>query len=494
MEARTVFGLSLVVVALVLWWLSNRQNSAGDRWLDRAEKIGSLVMAIAGLGLLLFPALGGSDAGDSEAGSVQIDGDFVDSVLINGGNVESLVINEGDSAEERERKRLEREYIILAFASRAASALDAWLVSVDAALESDDFAERLETVRQELAPVAAENLSRAYDTLLAESMVNGLRVNLASEPLPDLEDEFALLLVAESDVTASDFLFLLDQLEEADQAAETLLADLDAVVAEDGICQAADWEAYRFETIDLSHRRLGSRSATAYYAAQAVVAAVDSDVVEATDPFDQLQILQPAGLMKGDDLDVAIVAEVDKAEGIVDEQGSLVTRAEALRDGDLTCLAAIDDELVVDDGDTWDEVVAKAISLRDLGRYGEAVEAFERYRQLFSPTDPTAEAYAATARQFTERVAVGEMPTKAIYVFRVQRGSAADGIVVESDIIIGINDRDVMGQEGFENVMATRDPAVVTRLVVLRLADGRFDRLELELPPADVLGLGVMSI
>ncbi len=514
MDMRTAFGLGLIAAAIVLWWLSNRQSTSGD-WLDRAEKVGSLVSAIAGLGLLLFPALESSSAGKSQAGDVTIGGDFVDGVLITGGYVESLVINEGDSAEERERKRLEREHTILALTTRATSALDGRLVAVDATLKSDDFAERLDAVREEVAPGAAEDLSQAYDTLLAESAVGGLRTSLASEPLPELEDEYARLLVADSDVSESDFLFMLDQLNEAGRAADSLLDRLDSATRAGvmtqgrrsrvarpsgsstpyvGTCQASEWEAYHLATVDLADRQLGSQSALAYLAAQAVIADVDQGVVEAAAPFRELQVLRPAGQMAAEEVSAALAVAAAEIERLGLEERQLLEIADELRDGDLACLARTDDELIVVDGDTWETVIGKAISLRDLGRYGEAIEAFERYGQMFGSTDPTAETYSAIAQEFTEWIAVGETPARGIYVFHVESGLAADGVVLESDIIIGIDGREVASKEEFEAAMSDRDVDEATELVVLRFGDGRFARLELELPPSSTFGLGVMSI
>ncbi|MEM7326357.1 MAG: PDZ domain-containing protein [Actinomycetota bacterium] len=496
MGARTWFGLILVLLAGLLWYMSRR--SAGSErdphWLDRAEKIGSLTMAATGIGLLIFSPLFGADDDASETTSVEIDGDFVDSVLITGGHVESLVVNQGDSPEEQERKRLQREYTILAFADRAASALDGRLVLVDAALESDDYAERLDAIREQVAPGAADDLSDAYDTLLAESLVSDLRSMLADEPLPSLDPQFASTLVDGSAVSEASFLLLLDQLDEAEGAIDLLLADLDKLAEEETDCNAEAWFSYREQAVALSRRWLENRSSFAYYAAQQVMAAVDPSATQTVEPFTELLVLRPVGISSGSELG-ATLTEIDEvSEQLTKDLQDHLTTGRALNDSDLDCLASINDDLVVNDDDTWDQVVWKAISLRDLGRYQDAVAAFIRYGELFSPTDQTAAAYAETAVQFTERIAVGGSPTKAVYVFAVEPDSPSDGLVKESDIIVRINDRDIAGPPDFETAVATRDKSAPLVLVVLRLDGGRFVEQTVLLEPNDGFGLGIMPI
>ena len=61
-----------------------------------------------------------------------------------------------------------------------------------------------------------------------------------------------------------------------------------------------------------------------------------------------------------------------------------------LRNAKLERYKEINELLKTEPTDSWNEVVVKAISLRQLGRITEAVAAFSRYGEMFSKTDPTA--------------------------------------------------------------------------------------------------------
>jgi S1-C subfamily serine protease len=181
----------------------------------------------------------------------------------------------------------------------------------------------------------------------------------------------------------------------------------------------------------------------------------------------------------------------------------LVDRGEALLQGDIDGYADLEDELTVQPDDTWDIVVAKAISLRQLGRTEDAVAAFGQYGQLFTAADPTAAPYAATAQAFTRQMDEVGVVDGAVYIFTLHANSPARAAGVQvGDIIVALDAQPVRSVSDYQDAIEGAASGVPVTLDVVRMQQGgTFQQLPITIDvPANteawpgLLGLGVMPI
>lgn len=96
----------------------------------------------------------------------------------------------------------------------------------------------------------------------------------------------------------------------------------------------------------------------------------------------------------------------------------------------------LNDQLKINQTDTWSEVIGKAISLRELGRIPDAMMTFQQYERMFSSIDPGAKSYAGTAKAFTQQMKSLKV-RGGIYLYQILDGAAAQEASLKvGDIII----------------------------------------------------------
>jgi S1-C subfamily serine protease len=183
-----------------------------------------------------------------------------------------------------------------------------------------------------------------------------------------------------------------------------------------------------------------------------------------------------------------------RSSELIQKRLMLLKEGERLRDQTLESYRQIDQQLVVKPTDTWSAVVAKATSLRQLGRTTESVAAFTRYGELFAEADPGAPRYTRTAQQFT--LQLGTLGVQGgVYIHEaVKGGAAAKAGLLVGDIVIDYGGH-VISDMG-TMVSAVRDAPAgdPLRLVYLRMNDsGVFQRQTVSVLGGP-LGAGYMPI
>ena len=134
-------------------------------------------------------------------------------------------------------------------------------------------------------------------------------------------------------------------------------------------------------------------------------------------------------------------------------------------------------ELEIAPGDSWNTVVGKAISLRQLGHRDQAIRAFELYGILFSSTDPGAASYADAAIAFTrafDALGVGDDGRGGVYIYEIDpAGVARQAGLQEGDIILAIDDRRIGGVLEYEDAIQTTAAQPQRTVTFVRIIEGR---------------------
>lgn len=149
--------------------------------------------------------------------------------------------------------------------------------------------------------------------------------------------------------------------------------------------------------------------------------------------------------------------------------------------------------LTIQPSDTWNIVVAKAISLRQLGRQDDAVAAFKQYGEMFAATDSTTEQYSRTAQQFTQQL--GNLGLAGgVYIYEIVPGGTASqaGLKV-GDIVIEYNGKTITNMNELESVRDNAPQSVPLTITYLRLGtDGMFNSYRATV--SNPMGAGFMPI
>ncbi len=185
-----------------------------------------------------------------------------------------------------------------------------------------------------------------------------------------------------------------------------------------------------------------------------------------------------------------------EAETLHEQRAALVADGERLLNKDLELFDAVDQELAIRPADTWNLVVAKAISLRQLGRLDDAQRAFAIYGEMFATTDETAKQYADDARQFTIHMERLGIVDGAVYLCAIAEDSPAScGGLHPRDILIGINAQPIRNMMEIQPALAQLPAGESATFEILRLnTQGIFQRQQVTLDSAKLFGLYIMPI
>jgi hypothetical protein len=407
-------------------------------------------------------------------------------------------INVGDPPEERSR-------FIAADVLYYMTNVDARLGLAQEVVLLNDIDREIESTRATISPALSEALGDQYRQLITTSHIDSLQSAWNTYPLTNEPGEALMSLLEGTGADPAEVRFFYEQLGEVQWASEMLLDTLETFANEAAPAAADDAERLEYDTerLLLAQETLQNRSTLAHLAGLDVLAAlqVPDEVIEAE--FGALQHLTPRALVAPAELEQRLTDATNQAAALIARRQELVDRGEALLQGDIDGYADLEDELTVQPDDTWDIVVAKAISLRQLGRTEDAVAAFGQYGQLFTAADPTAAPYAATAQAFTRQMDEVGVVDGAVYIFTLHANSPARAAGVQvGDIIVALDAQPVRSVSDYQDAIEGAASGVPVTLDVVRMQQGgTFQQLPITIDvPANteawpgLLGLGVMPI
>ncbi len=413
--------------------------------------------------------------------------------FINQSTIEELTINAGDSPEVKQQKAEQRAKLIVSIVLEYVTRMDTRLGLVDTVLQEDDTATKLAEARSTVAPSAQEILGSAYQKHVATDKINALRQQFNSYPLVVSPESLVLELVAESQVEPSKITSFYDQLAEVQSASDALLDDMALITRRDSPDEA--WITYFQQRVQLAIETLQNRSQLAHLAGLSVL----NDL-----PPAHLNVTGLAGLIHLTPRQTVKEVEVEKLyeqylkemEALSHRRAALLEEDQAGVEKDLSSYMGVNEDLTINPTDTWEMVVSKAISLRQLGRTDEAVAAFAKYEEMFAATDPTASQYAQTAQQFTRQIKALGLEDGAVYIFQRDANSpAAQAGLKVGDILIEFNGKPIRKSTDFQTVVQEMPLGKPIRITLLRRdAQKGFYRQIITITIQGSIGIGVMPI
>lgn len=380
------------------------------------------------------------------------------------------------------------------------SSIDDRLGYFEKILEPDTFHQQLDSVRKKIAPGLRSQFASGYTRVLIEQKIATLRQMLNSSPLRTGAGRSELENLHRSGVDTEKYHKFYDQLAEVEQATEDFFSTLAYVASmndEPGDLQIE----YNNKRLELAVRKINIESEIAYVLALQVLSEVTksphpvslSEFVQTT--VQTLKHLQPRKLSTSEEEVNALLAGlIEQKSALVAEKSSLMAASNQLSKEKLNKFEEINQLVKVNPTDTWNQVVGKAVSLRQLGRTSEAIATFSRYVDMFSATDPTAKQYVHTAQQFTTQLDLLGIQG-GVYIFEVKPGSTAQqaGLKVR-DVIIEYNGQTITDISIYVEAEKSARTADTVQITWLRLtAQDKFDRYSKTIPGGS-LGVGAMPI
>ncbi|HEX6100449.1 MAG TPA: PDZ domain-containing protein [Thermoanaerobaculia bacterium] len=378
--------------------------------------------------------------------------------------ITALQIVQGDSEEERARKIATARGLLAKEIADNLRSLDSRIGLARAAVGPDEFGAQLRTGMRNVAPVVAEINANAYAQLLSQQAAASLRQAFASAPLRvDLTD-FIRQIVTTASVSPDDVHAFYQELREAAYRSDVVLETFDVGARKpDGLAE---------QRLSLSVRGLTLQSRLAFLYALRVLDAIP----EQEPALHTLRILQ-----RPRSIDAGLVEITRGLAELLREKAAFDVRLAQARDTELARgLADLEAMLTIQPTDQRNEVVGKAISLRQLGRVQDAEQAFLKYGAMFGAKDPTARLYATVAQAFTRQA--GELHVHGgVYLFEVNAGAAATAGLRRGDVITEYGLFPVTNPNDLTAAIAKHagDPKVPLHVLRYREDTKRFDRLSM---------------
>ncbi|UVJ44852.1 PDZ domain-containing protein [Pseudomonas sp. LS1212] len=372
-----------------------------------------------------------------------------------------------DARKEEERQTRAQERLTAEIIANA-RALDSRLVLMYRAMAPSGWDSEVAAMREKVAP-ALSHLGSGYTKLMAEQRLSGLQAAWAGTPL---HVDRAANLVA-----------LLNELEIGSAAVVAYYSALNEVVAEsDALLRALRQAIYRpaelKEELRLRVDGVEVKTEMAHLQGLRLLLPIPADQqANLAASLGGLTQLNPRDVPLAAEIDARMQAAVDRLAHYVEEKGRLVSQEETKLQQELANYASLIQELEISPGDSWSEVIGKAISVRQLGHTDQAVRAFELYGVLFSETDPGAAPYAAAAMVFTRslnELALGKGGRGGVYIYEIDPGGAARQAGLQAgDIIIAIDGRRVGGMIEYEDAIQATAAQPERTVTYVRIIDGR---------------------
>ena len=306
----------------------------------------------------------------------------------------------------------------------------------------------------------------SHRELIGKAQVATLQQSIAMSPLhPDMGATFVQNLIASGADPATVQRFY-ESLQTTQHYTENLIQTLNKLAEQKP--DQPNWIDWYMREANLDQRWVRHTATMANLNGQLVLHDLGYVQADVDAKFNLLRVIEPRTFLSV----AAITAQFKKLSSV---QNGLIAERKAMLE---EARVLFKDDLTINPGDTWDQVVGKAIVLRKRGEIDRAVIAFAQYGTMFSATDPTAAQYATIAQAFTRQsIALGVEAGQ--YIFNISpdgRGKAA-GLQI-GDIQIALNQTVVADSAGYEaalNAIPANQPFTVT---FLRLgADGSFQRM-----------------
>ncbi|MCX7747076.1 MAG: PDZ domain-containing protein [Clostridia bacterium] len=304
------------------------------------------------------------------------------------------------------------------------------------ALLDDGFSQNFDKVRKSVVPKFAGVLKTGYDKLILRQNIASLRQIFNSLPLRlDLMNYFLdMETVTEFNIeSVKDFYKALYNLKEA---YEELLEWMNTYAYNTG--ENEEKEDLHSALVQCNIDILRTRSFIVFMKGLRIFNQFGLSHEYVDSILNTFSVLEPREMVATDEINKKEGRMWDEFERLQLVKAELVQRLKKLREHALDSYEEkLNNMLTIKPQDTWQEVVGKAISLRQFGRIEEAVTAFSSYGKMFGQSDPGALLYSSRAMDFTramERLSL----EGGVYIYEVdENGEGAKKGLEIGDIIVG---------------------------------------------------------
>lgn len=355
--------------------------------------------------------------------------------------------------------------------------------------KSDEFDKNLDNVSRIIAPKFYKENQSGYNELILKANISSLRQSLNSIPL---RQEFGRSMVenlVNSGLKESDLIFrYIDELNEVQRAEQVLIESMESLSNSKDTCFA------QLDRVSLGWLSLRNKAFFCnLYSLQLITSLQVSNKIEINSRLSYHTYLRPNKLFDASSFTALLYQGTEEMYQLVEKKKENITALESCRDRQLEKYKTLVSPITPED--TWENVITKALIFRDLGRYEEAISAFEYYGKTFSATDPTADKYAKTAIAFTKEMHVLKIEG-GVYIWKTEQGSHAEKAnIIVGDIVIAINGTMINKFEDMRKYLLNISPNTPLKLLLLRYNSEAhsFEKITIEVPGKPI-GISYMPI
>jgi hypothetical protein len=348
---------------------------------------------------------------------------------------------------------------------------------LDGKIEGD-----LTEIQGKIATLIQDSSSVSYRRLIAQDQVASLRQAFNSRPLRIESGASLIQVLVDGEVNPDKVNTFYNQLTEVQDASESLIADLSEIAASTNIkSQEAKYDQHK---LALAIAKLRNRSIIAYLNGITALKSLDTSSSNIQDKLSTLEYLEPKHQIEQSKVNDLLKEQLKEATLLASEREKLLGESQT----------ALDNLLTIQDSDTWNVVVGKAISLRKRGQIEDAVNAFKRYGEMFSASDPTAEQYSRIAQQFTQQAEELNLEG-GVYIYKVLEGDIAAQVgLAVGDIIIGYGSETIATVDDYTSAVESVSEGESVKITYLRIQeDGQLHQKNIVVPKG-AIGAGLMPI
>jgi hypothetical protein len=411
--------------------------------------------------------------------------------------VEKMEIHQGDTAEEKARKRAQAQRIVAESILTTLHHIDQRLISLDVLSATDTVGRELKGIRHRLAPALQESAREGYRRVMAEQRAASLQQAFNGTPVRSDQGEAMFRLLQETGADPAP----VGRFNEAVEAfSETSQKVVEATRAPAMTVTASSEELQtridkvQTERLDLACEAMSNQAQIAHVQGLLVLEALQQGRAAIDSSLSTLAKLSPRALIKPSQAQPLLADLARNEEARIQRKAQLLGQQDAAVRNALNAYARLERELRIAPTDSWETVVAKAVSLRQLGRNGDAVAAFAQYGRMFRDRDLGAERYASTAQQFSVKMKHLDV-NGGVYVFEIRGGEPAAGYGLRvGDIVVELAGKPTTNMVEFTDALSHLPSGKSALLVHLRLErSGTFTRHETRVTD-EPLSAGFMPI
>lgn len=398
-----------------------------------------------------------------------------------------LTIYQGDPPEVRQRKTERAKELIADEVYANILNIDSRLGFVRSMLVENEHGKTLKENNKLLPPALQDYSESKYRGQKFNLDISSLRSIYNDYPVSEISKSLAQVLI-DTKTNPKQVRLFSDSLigvRNASEWLETTLSNAANVTPTD-----SKTIAYHNKQINHAIERLNNNYEQSYVSGLMLLDILGTSSSEVQKNLSNLKHLEAPYPIGKDDINRVL----QESKRLGEEERDLLQGQTRLIEDEKNKLSESREDLTIQSSDTWNQVAAKAIALRQLGYQSESVDAFSRYGEMFAQKDLTALQYSQTAQQFT--IQLEELGVNGgVYLYEVPQNKAENkaGLKI-GDIIIQYGEEKIVKVKDMKRVLQNTPTGSHNELTYLRMNNaGEFQRQTVTVNSAPLV-VGMMPI